>query len=162
MFFSVHNEFTKISLLSETYRIPIENPSETSTYFIGDRHATLETDKPHWRPICLWRPLGDQHACGAKLKFYQIYLNILMFIYFFLVYILCKDINQACWSLVGIRLGMSVSNVSLMWHVCWSLIREGRCYTKHVGLQWFVDQACQSPVVHVGFRWVSNAACQGL
>ena len=53
---ATRNEFTKILLLSETYRRPIEDPSETHrrpTCFIGD---PSETDMPHRRPI------GDQHV----------------------------------------------------------------------------------------------------
>ena len=52
-------EFTKILLLSETYRRPIRDLSETHrrpTCFIGD---PSETDMPHRRPTCL---IGDQHA----------------------------------------------------------------------------------------------------
>ena len=55
-------EFTKLLFLSETYRKPIGDPSETDiphrrpTSLIGDQHPSSETDMPQRRPI------GDQHA----------------------------------------------------------------------------------------------------
>ena len=57
-----------------------------------------------------------------------------------------KTLNQACRSLMGLRLVMSVSDGSLIRRVCRSLIR-------HVGLGWDIwvsDEACRS------LRWVSN------
>ena len=54
--FSIYNEFTKILLLSETYRRPIRDLSETHRRPLGD---LLETDMPDWRPI------GDRLACGV-------------------------------------------------------------------------------------------------
>ena len=49
----IKREFTKILLLSETYRRPISDLLETHWRPIGD---PLETDMPHRRPI------GDRHA----------------------------------------------------------------------------------------------------
>ena len=148
----------------------IGDPAETYRSVIWDRHANWrptclirepsETNIPHCsptclirdqyshrRPTCLWRPIGNQHACGVKSEFKQINLNI--FTYFtFCLFLLeyCKDSNQACRALVGLRLGISVSNISLIRHVCWSLIRQVSLLTKHVGLRWVVDQACRSPI----------------
>ena len=105
------NEFTKILV------------SETSTYFIGDRHAPSETDMPHRRltcPIgdltCLWRPIKDQHSSESNRNF-NTYLNILINIYYLLIYIyhnnartpirhvgLWRVIDQACRSTLCLRL----------------------------------------------------------
>ena len=70
---------------------------------IGDRHALSENDIPHQRPTCL---IGDRHACGDPWKTNMpaesnrnwntfIFLNILIFIYFLLIYI-CT-----CWYPMG-------------------------------------------------------------
>ena len=55
-------EFTKILSLSETYRRPagdLSNTHQRPTCLIGDRHVQSETDMPNQRPTCL---IGDLHA----------------------------------------------------------------------------------------------------
>ena len=54
------------------------------TCLIGD---PSKTDMPHRRLRCLWRPIGDRHACGVQSEYKHIYLNKLIFIYFLLIYI---------------------------------------------------------------------------
>ena len=66
----LNREFTKILLLSETYRRLIGDPSETDLPHrrpIGDRHASSETDMPHRRPTCF---IGDRHASSETHKKY--------------------------------------------------------------------------------------------
>ena len=88
------------------------------------------------------------------------YLNIFIFMYFSLFYVYCKNIrNQAYRSLVGLRLGMSVSNVSPIRHACWSLIWHvslspvisvfNGLSTRHVGLQWGMSVSDESPMKNV-------------
>ena len=94
------------------------------------RSETL-VDMPYMRPI------GDRHASGvpsetnmpaeSNRNLIQSYLNpLIYYIIFANLYLLeyCTFSNQACRSLVGLRSGMSVSNVLLIRQVCWSLIRH--------------------------------------
>ena len=101
----------------------IGDPSETDipdrrpTYPIGDQHVPSETDMPvetHRSPTCLLTPIG-------------IMTHIVKFTYFSILK-KCKDSNQACWSLMGLRLGMSVFNGLSIRHVCF---------------RWFSDEACR-------------------
>ena len=58
-------EFTKILLLSKTYRKSIGFPSETDMsdrWPIGDQNAWSETDMPHRKPI------GNWHACWSPTR----------------------------------------------------------------------------------------------
>ena len=95
-FNSVLKEFTKILYLPETYWRPIGG--------LSDNHRRL---------TCL---LGD------PLEFKHMYLNIVIAIYFLLIYIGIM-LGQTCWSLMGLLLDMSV-----------------------------FDQECCSPIMHVGLR----------
>ena len=78
----------------------------------------------HRRPTCLWRPLADRHAYGVQSEFKTLFYILFAYLYRNIE----RTLNQACRSLMGLRLGMSVSNGSLIRHVCWSP-------TKHVDLQ---------------------------
>ena len=143
-----------IGNLSEPHRRPtclIGDPSETDmldrrpvgdwhvwlethqrpTCLIRDRHASSETNMPHWRPTCFigdpsetnmprWRPIINTYLAQG-------------------------------WSPmrhVGLWWGMSVSNGSPIRHVGpWSGMSVS-------------DQACRSPIRHVVLRLVSNQACR--
>ena len=113
-------EFTKILLLSETYRRPIGDISEISTCFIEDWHYTSETDMTDRRPI------GDDmpHRRTTWLRSLigiSTHLNILIFVYFLLIYIYWNNIlghvgfrwvsDEAC---RGLRSDTSVSAGSPM------------------------------------------------
>ena len=158
---------------------PIGDLSDTSTCIIRDRsrHFWSETDMPHRKPTCLWRPIKDGRVCGVQSQFKLIYL------YNFCLFISekCKDSNKACQSLirnirrslikhVGLWPRVSDSNESPMGHV---KVSDGSP-ERHDGLRWgmsasnespikheeiFSNQACQSPM---GLQWVSNRFPIGL
>ena len=80
--------------------------------------------------------------------------------------------NHACWSLIGLRLGMSVSYGSPIWHDglqsvsvrstmgLWSgmLVSDGSLI-RHVGLQGVYDERFRSPVGLRSGMLVSHQAC---
>ena len=77
--FWVHKNCIKIGDLSplDTYRRTKCTWPETFQRPIKDHHSWLETFSI---PKCLWRPIGDRHACKVQCEFKHIYSNILIFI----------------------------------------------------------------------------------
>ena len=126
----------------------------------------------HWRPTY---PNRDRHASGDPSESNMPAesnwnLNTYIFKYtFFLIYInlnngrtLIRDVGL--WWVFDI-LGMSVSNVSPIRHIFWSLIRHvgvrpslsdiDGLSIRHVDLRCGMSvsvQACRSPIRHVGLR----------
>ena len=108
-------EFTKILLLSETYRRPIRDLLETDmphrrpTCLIRDQHASSET---HWRPTCLirdpWSPMGLQSGMLVS--------------------------DEACRSSIGLWWDLLVSDGSQMRHVGLPMR-----HIRYVDLRWVSD-----------------------
>ena len=163
------------------YRRPIRYPSETNMPDqrpVGDRHATLETDMPHWRPTCHigdqhastetdmphWRPMRDQHAyseihqrptclIGDPSETNMPYLR--------------PTLRKICIRHVSLRWVSDQACRSLMWQVGlqWGMSVSDGSPIRHVGLRWVYDQACWSPMRNVRLRWgmsVSNGSPIGL
>ena len=146
-------------------RDPLETdmPHWRPTCPIGDRHAPSKTDMPHWRPTCLWTPIGDQHACGVQSEFkHKIHLNILIFIYFLLIYI------HTCRYPMGCRSGMAVSNWSCRFQIGSSMKNVEVSDGSPIGLRSGMlvsDQVCRSPIRHNGLQSgmsVSDQPCRSL
>ena len=118
-------EFTKILLLSETYRRPIRDLLETDmphrrpTCLIRDQHASSET---HWRPTCLirdpWSPMGLQSGMLVS--------------------------DEACRSSIGLWWDLLVSDGSQMRHVGLPM--------RHIGLRWGMSISYRSLFRHVGLQ----------
>ena len=126
-----NNEFSKISLLSETHRTPIcliGDPSDTSTCFIGD---PSDTDMP-------------QYIIPIYINKKKVYKNKIIF--------KCVEISIRLRRHFGLRWGMSVSDGSPMRRVG---LQWGRSVSDELfrGLRWVSDQACLSPIY---LRWVSD------
>ena len=93
------------------------------------QHVSLETDMPDWRPI------GDQNAALAtNMPDQRTTLGKICISYGMPVS------DEAWWSPMGFRCGISVSNQAYG-----PLMR-------HVGLRWVSDQAYGSPMRHVGLQ----------
>ena len=139
IYFVVFLEFTKILLLSETYRRPI-----------GDRHAWSET---HWRPTCLIgdqsetdmpdrRPIGDRHSLletdmPAESNWNS---HLFKFTYF---YIICAYLH---WNNVRTL----IRHVNLQWAFNYAC-RSPMCLLlgMYVGLRSGMSVSDQSPIKHV-------------
>ena len=116
---------------------------------------------PHRRPTCLWRHIGDWHACGVKSEFKHIYLNVLFaYLCWNNVRTLIRHVglwtvfNYACRSPMCLRLGRYVG----LWQgmLVFHKARESR-----MGL-W---SDIWSPIGHVGPSKgmpVSDELCRGL
>ena len=123
----VHENISIIGDLSETHRRPIGDSHAWSETHQRPQHASSETYMPDWRPTCL---IGDpsqsdmthrRPTCLRSQIGISTHLNIIIFIYFLLIYIYWNNILGSCEFQMGLR---------------WSLLRSS---IRHIRHWWISD-----------------------